>query len=119
NAACALAMVEVLSRRGISVSDEAVRSGLHSVSWEGRLECVEQQPMLLLDGAHNPAAAKALALYLHDLRRDMPDARIILVAGMMRDKDRTGFFRLPLPLVDEVVLTQAGLSRAATVQEMR
>jgi len=119
NAACALAMVEVLSRRGISVSDEAVRSGLHSVSWEGRLECVEQQPMLLLDGAHNPAAAKALALYLHDLRRDMPDARIILVTGMMRDKDRTGFFRLLLPLVDEVVLTQAGLSRAATVQEMR
>lgn len=119
NAACALALVELLAARGISVSEHAIRSGLRTVSWEGRLECVEQHPLVLLDGAHNPAAAEALAQYLEELRRDRPTMRIILVVGMMRDKDRAGFLRYLLPLVDEVLVTQARLARAATVQEMR
>jgi len=119
NAACALAMLELLSARGVAVPERAVRAGLRLVSWEGRLERVEQDPMVLLDGAHNPAAAEALARHLGDLRRERPAARIILVVGMMRDKDRAGFLQRLLPLVDEAVVTQAGLPRAATVQEMR
>ena len=119
NAACALAMLELISGHGIPISEVAVRSGLRAVAWEGRLECVEHNPMLLLDGAHNPAAAEILARYLGDMRRDRPEGRIILVVGMMRDKDRAGFLRCLLPLVDEVVVTQVGLARAATVQEMR
>lgn len=119
NVACALAMLETADGRGLPVPDQAVRSGLRAVSWEGRLERVEERPLLLLDGAHNPGAAEVLAAYLAGLRRDRPGSRVLLVLGMMRDKDRDGVLRLLLPLVDEVVLTRARLPRAATVQELR
>jgi dihydrofolate synthase/folylpolyglutamate synthase len=119
NAACALAMLERASGAGLHVSEYAVRAGLRDVSWEGRLERVEDRPLLLLDGAHNPGAAAVLVPYLAGLRRERPGARIFLVLGMMRDKDREGFARILLPLIDEVILTQAQHPRAATVQELR
>jgi dihydrofolate synthase/folylpolyglutamate synthase len=118
NAACGLAALELASTRGLAVPEEAVRAGLPRTSWEGRIEVVERSPTLLLDGAHNPAAGAALAAYLNAYRREHPDSRIILVVGMMRDKDREGFFRLLLPLADEVVLTQAQVPRSASTQEL-
>ena len=69
----------------------AVRNGLRTVSWEGRLESIDEYPTVVLDGAHNPAAAHALAEYLTDFAVSHPTSRIILVWGMMRDKDRRGF----------------------------
>ena len=118
NAACALAMIEVAAPAGIRVSEHQARQGLRAVSWEGRLEIAETHPILVLDGAHNPAAAGALAGYLAGFRRKHPESRIIVVIGMMRDKDRNGFFRAILPTVDEVVLTEPNLARAATVREL-
>jgi dihydrofolate synthase/folylpolyglutamate synthase len=73
---------------------------------------------VVLDGAHNPAAAAAVAEYMQDFRRVNPERRVILVLGMMRDKDHLGFAKLFRGLVDQVVLTQAGLSRSATVNEL-
>ncbi|MGZ8375459.1 MAG: glutamate ligase domain-containing protein, partial [Nitrospira sp.] len=97
----------------------AVRSGLRTVSWEGRLEVIGKYPTVVLDGAHNPAAAHVLAEYLTDFAVRHPTSRIILVWGMMRDKDRRGFIDPLLPCVSEIVLTQATLARSATVQELR
>jgi dihydrofolate synthase/folylpolyglutamate synthase len=119
NAACALALLEAASHAGIETDATAARHGLRSVSWEGRLESIDESPKVMLDGAHNPAAAQALAAYLRDFSLSHPTARIILVWGMMRDKDRRGFIAPLLPLVSEIVLTQATLARAATVQELR
>jgi dihydrofolate synthase/folylpolyglutamate synthase len=75
--------------------------------------------MVLLDGAHNPAAAEALARHLEAFQRHHPDSRIILVLGMMRDKDHHGFVASLKRVVSEVILTQAGLARSATVHELR
>lgn len=119
NAACALAMLELASGRGLPVSEAAVRSGLGRVQWEGRLEIVEHRPLLLLDGAHNPAAAEVVAAYLRQHRRAHPRSRIILVVGMLRDKDRETFLRTVLPVVDEVIVTQVRLARSATIGELR
>ena len=119
NAACALSMLEAAGSFGLIVSEQAVRDGLLKVHWEGRLEVVEQQPIMLLDGAHNPAAAAALARYLCTFRLTHPASRVILVLGIMRDKDHRGFVEPLRGLVDEVILTQADLPRAATVQELR
>ena len=118
NAACALALMELASARGLRISEEAIRAGLDRTSWEGRLEIVERAPLLLLDGAHNPEAGAALAAYLRDHRAGHPGARVILVLGMMCDKDLAGFCGLVAPLADEVVLTQAQLTRAASVHEL-
>lgn len=118
NAACALALMELVAERGLRVSEQAVRAGLRRTSWEGRLEVVERDPLLLLDGAHNQEAGAALAAYLASHRRAHPGSRVIVVLGMMRDKDLAGFCGLLSPLADELVLTQAQLTRAASVQEL-
>ena len=119
NAACALALLEAAGRAGIDTDGVAVHDGLGTVSWEGRLESIDEEPKVVLDGAHNPAAAHALAGYLKDFSISHPTSLIILVWGMMRDKDRQGFITPLLPFLSEIVLTQASLARSATVQELR
>jgi dihydrofolate synthase / folylpolyglutamate synthase len=119
NAACALALLEAAEQRGIPLDKESVLEGLRTVSWEGRLETIDEAPRVLLDGAHNPAAADVLARYLADYAARYPTARIIFVWGMMRDKDHRGFIMPLLPVVSEIVLTQAALARSATVCDLR
>ena len=72
NVACALALIELARERGLTVSEEAVRTGLQHVVWEGRLEIVGEAPTVLVDGAHNPSAAVVLAGYLAEWRRTDP-----------------------------------------------
>ena len=119
NAACALALLGAAASQGIVVTAEAVRAGLHAVDWAGRLEVVDHDPTILLDGAHNPAAARVLADYLTRSARSHPVRPVVLVLGMMRDKDHRGFVEPLRGLIDEVVLTQADLPRSATAQELR
>ena len=119
NASCALALLEAAGTSGLVIGEKAVREGLGNVRWEGRLEVVGQRPLTVLDGAHNPAAADAVASYLREFRLLHPDSRVVLVLGMMRDKDHRGFFEPLKALVDEVVLTQADLPRSATTQELQ
>jgi len=119
NAACALALLGAAAPKGIAVTADAVRAGLHAVNWAGRLEVVDRRPTILLDGAHNPAAATALADSLTRSDRSHPSRPVVLVLGMMRDKDHRGFVEPLRDLVDEVVLTQADLPRAATAQELQ
>lgn len=113
NAASALAVLEASAPYGIRVPEPAVRQGLATVSWEVRLEILERDPLILLDGAHNPAAAEMLARHLAVLMHAHPKGRLILVVGMMHDKDHRGFLGPFRPLVDALILTQAQLSRAA------
>jgi dihydrofolate synthase/folylpolyglutamate synthase len=118
NAACALALLGAAAPQGIAVTAEAVHEGLRAVDWAGRLEVVDRRPTILLDGAHNPAAGAALADFLMRTDRSHPSRPVVLVLGMMRDKDHRGFVEPLRNLVDEVVLTQADLPRSATAQEL-
>ena len=119
NLACSLALIELARERGVAVTETAVRAGLQQVAWEGRLEIVGQEPTVMVDGAHNPAAAAVLAEYLAGWRRARPAARVSLIVGMMRDKHPREFLAPLLPLVDALILTQADLPRAATGAELR
>ena len=109
NLACSLALIELARERGVAVTETAVRAGLQQVAWEGRLEIVGQEPTVMVDGAHNPAAAAVLAEYLAGWRRARPAARVSLIVGMMRDKHPREFLAPLLPLVDALILTQADL----------
>ncbi len=123
NAACALAALELAGTRGLAVGEEAVREGLRAVRWPGRLELVSRKPDVWLDGAHNPQAAEALAAHLTTLsagRTAVASGRLILVVGMMRDKDRKGVL-VPLaavPGVSHLVVTSAAHPRAADPREL-
>jgi dihydrofolate synthase/folylpolyglutamate synthase len=123
NAACALAALELAEPRGLVVGEEAVRDGLRAVRWPGRLERVGRKPDVWLDGAHNPQAAAALAAHLRTLscrRGRLPQGRLILVLGMMRDKDRRGVLAplAAVPGVSQLILTRAAHPRAADPQEL-
>jgi dihydrofolate synthase/folylpolyglutamate synthase len=99
NAACAIAALECLRDR-LPVPRQALRQGLVQARQPGRFQVVGQQPLRILDVAHNPHAARALAANLAQLR-DRPGlgGRIIAVLAMLADKDAAGVIAPLLPLV--------------------
>jgi dihydrofolate synthase/folylpolyglutamate synthase len=92
----------------LGISGEAVRKGLAGVRWEGRMEVVRRHPTVLLDGAHNPAGAAALAKALGEFEY----RRLTLVLGMLADKDWKGMLRRLVPLADRIILTRPPEERA-------
>jgi dihydrofolate synthase/folylpolyglutamate synthase len=116
NAALAVAAVECVARSGMAVSEPALRAGLVSASWEGRLERVAGRPDILLDGAHNPASAAVLAEALRSLRPSY--RRLVLVMGILRDKDHGRIIDHLVPLADWVVATKPQYERAIDPQTL-
>jgi dihydrofolate synthase/folylpolyglutamate synthase len=97
NAAAAVTAVESLFGR--ELSPDAVRAALASASSPGRLEVVSRQPLIVLDGAHNPAGAAALAAAL---RESFTWDRLHLVLAISANKDVDGIVRELVPLADRV-----------------
>ena len=117
NAACALAAVEWLRDAGMTISEDDLREGLVSVQWPGRLECIANNPTVFLDGAHNPAAAASLAVFLAEHQREH-SGNIILVIGMQKDKDMTSFFAPLIPLAHAVILTRSAHQQSASAEAL-
>jgi len=118
NAACALALLEVAETATASLTEAAVREGLASTRWEGRLEVVGRHPMVMVDGAHNPAAASVLAEFLAEYRTSHPASRVALILGMMGDKAHRQFFKTLQPYIDELIVTQADIPRAVPASQL-
>ncbi len=113
----AAAAVCALSVSGMNVPEKAVRKGLASARWEGRLETVSQRPLVVLDGAHNAASAKILAEAVKKYYAGHY-ARLLLVLGVLADKDFRDMAAYLMPLADSVIFTQADYSRAVPADEL-
>lgn len=119
NAALAVATLPILAGKGFPVTEAQLRAGLARVRWPGRAEFMEpgQWPPegpkavapLLMDGAHNPAGAASLAKTLAHVKR----RRLLLVVGVMADKDIAGVLAPVLPLAQRLYLTRPLFQRAA------
>lgn len=116
NAATAVLALEVLGKTGWRVSEEAVRLGLSRVAWPGRLELLKREPYIVIDGAHNPAGMETLACWLAAQRDKV--RKVILVIGMLADKDRAASVAYIEPLVDKIIITKPHSPRAGNWQEM-
>jgi dihydrofolate synthase/folylpolyglutamate synthase len=115
NAAVAVALLDELARQGITVTDGAVRAGLTQAEWPGRLErFVHGGVEILLDAAHNPAGARALASHLQEIGW----SRITLVFGAMHDKDIRRMLELIAPLCESILCTTAPSPRALSAAEL-
>lgn len=112
NSAVAIGVIEALQRKGVVVSGQAIVAGIEGVVWEGRLEVVRRDPLVLLDGAHNPAGARALADFLTGVDPER-EGRHWLVVGIMKDKDIAGILEPLLPWADDLVFTRPNAERAA------
>jgi len=113
NLRVAIRLLEEAKGAGIPVDLGRVREGIGATRWPGRLEHISGDPPLLLDGAHNPAGARALAAELR-LRRPF-----VLLFGAMADKDLEAITRELFPLADGLVLTAPRMARAASPEEVR
>ena len=113
NLEVALRVLEAARQAGLGVRLARAAAAVSSVQWPGRLQQLGGVPPLLLDGAHNPAAARALAAHLRPL------APVVLVFGMMADKDIEASARALFPLARVVILTRPRNKRAATPAQIR
>lgn len=115
NAAVAVAILDQLEDLGWRVSDAAVRVGLADVRWPARLERFTHQGLdVLVDAAHNPAGAAALAGYLEGLGWE----GITLVFGAMQDKNVRGMLEPLLPLCGRLVCTMPPTPRALAAEDL-
>ncbi len=110
NAGLALAAAGALRERGWEIPDEAVAQGLREVRWPGRLEVVASRPLTIVDVAHNPASAQALAESLLAL---FPRRPCLFLLGCSADKDLAGIVAALAPLADGAVAARAHHYRAA------
>lgn len=114
NAAVAIAAASVLSNCWRTLDKKKIVRGIESTDWEGRLEVVCRKPDVILDGAHNEAGARTLKAYIEDFVKPP----VVLVFGMMKDKNITRVADILFPAARRVILTSIHYSRAASPAEI-
>lgn len=113
NLLVALRLLEEASAAGLPVDLDRVPEAISRTRWPGRLEWIDTTPPLLLDAAHNPAGARALARHLSGR------GPYVLLFAAMNDKDVEGLARRLFPRARHVVLTRPALPRAMELGELR
>lgn len=115
NAALVLAACEVLNQKYTKIPFEKIKAGIEHHKWPGRLEIVSENPMVILDGAHNLEAAKKLSNFLSG----MADRPITLVIGILDDKPHEAMLKYLLPLCEKVVLTSPKIDRSLPAEGLQ
>ena len=116
NACCAIGAVKLLTFHNTQISEESIRRGLEKTCWPGRLEIVRQTPLIVLDGAHNHPAAKQLKETLLEYLKKKE--RLILVIGILKDKEIEKIVKELVPLAFKVLVTAPKTSRAASPEDI-
>lgn len=114
NAATAVAALEVLQDLGIKISMSAIKKGIDRTRLSCRFEVAMKKPLVILDGAHNPDAARALAETLRELKLK----KVTFVLGILKDKDVDGFAACLGPLAGRLVVTAPKSARARRPEEI-
>lgn len=115
NVLTAVRTLEVLDGSGFPLRPEAIERGIARTRWPGRLEVLPGRPRVVLDGAHNPAAAESLARHI---RAFLPPEQVVLIYGSLRDKDIPGVFAFLSPLAREVILTRPDSERGEAPRDI-
>lgn len=116
NAVVAIHVAQILSDHSIiKISKRNIKKGIFETKWPGRLEVINDRPLFLIDGAHNPQCAKALAEALNIL---FPDKKIIFILGVLKDKDYKDIIKTMLPLTEIFYVITPDNPRALQAQEL-
>jgi len=116
NITLAIASVEQLQMSGVYVADSDIQEGIAHATHPGRMEVVSEEPFILLDGAHNPAGMKMLR---QTLQEDFSSHRIILILGVLKDKDLRTMLSTIAPVSDVIIVTRSKNPRAADPQQLQ
>ncbi len=110
------ALLAAAAARQLSADQEAIRRGLATAAWPGRFQIIARDPIVVLDGAHNPGGARALAA---SLAAYFPGQALTLVLGISADKDHAGILGALAPLASRLILTAYSGPRAAPPASLR
>jgi dihydrofolate synthase/folylpolyglutamate synthase len=115
NALSALAAARCLQEQGFRIPNEIIEGGIAGTVWPGRLEKLQSSPDVYLDGAHNPGAARELALFLE---QNFAGRNIWLIYGALRDKAVDEVAGQLFPHAAEVIITEPRTSRAISASRL-
>ncbi len=115
NARTALVCVQELDYMGYTIPEEAVQEGLRNVDWPGRFEVISNDPLIIIDGAHNRDSFRKLKLTIDDY---LPGMARILIFGASEDKQVRQMLEIIAPSIDTIILTQARHPRAMSAREL-
>jgi dihydrofolate synthase/folylpolyglutamate synthase len=113
NTFVAVAAIKELRELGFDINDRMIAKGLKSVRWQGRLQILGKNPLMILDGAHNPAGAKALASYLSRYRK-----KFTFIIGMQKNKDIASYIKILKPLADRFYVVKSTNPGAIEKEEL-
>jgi dihydrofolate synthase/folylpolyglutamate synthase len=108
-------LLAAAAARALGADDAAIRRGLGATNWPGRFQLIRRSPRVIVDGAHNPAGARALA---DSLKTYVPGERVTFVIGMSEDKDRAGILDALLPIARRVIFAAADHPRSASPESL-
>ena len=116
NVAAAIEAVDVLRRQGYQISEDNLRKGLKKTVWHGRLEIISENPLIVIDGAHNPDAAlklrKSIEFYFTNKRK-------IYIMGVLSDKDYRKIIEFTVDLSDVIYTVTPNSDRALSANDLR
>lgn len=115
NAALAIAAIETVRKKGISVDEKSIRRGLKKVKLPARLEVLCRKPLFILDGAHNPGGIKVLS---EELITSFSFRRLILIFACLKDKDYVRMLEAIAPLAYRVIFTPLNTSRTQVLDKI-
>ena len=116
NAALVLAACEILNSRDLAaISLENIRNGFARTKWPGRLEIITTAPLVILDGAHNQAAARKLGAYLCE---NLKGRRLTLVTGILDDKPYKSMLKSLLPHCRRAIITRPRIDRGLAPEKL-
>ena len=116
NAMAVLDIIDCLIRRGWGIAENAIRAGLAQATWPGRFEVLSRDPLLIVDGAHNPNGVEAL---VDTIRAYFPDQKINFVMGVMKDKDYHTMLRLIAPYAARFITELPDAHRALRPEQLK
>lgn len=100
NAAVVLGIIDTLVELGYRITEDDLREGIATVSWPGRFDIVGRDPLFIIDGGHNPQCIQAL---VENIRDYLAGRRVIVLTGVLADKDYGEMFRPVMELVEQFV----------------
>jgi len=112
---CRNALTAVVAARRIGLPDEAIQAGIATTRIPARMELLRVEPLILLDGGHNPDCARALS---NVLQMHLPGEKLCAVCGMMADKDVTAYLRILQPHIGHLITCVPQNSRALSAHDL-
>ena len=107
---------KIICKRGFAISEQAVTEGFANVVWPGRFEVLRREPLVIVDGAHNPNGVEELANCLNTF---LPGKKVTFIMGVLADKDYVSMLNSILPMARRFVAVRPESERALSAADLK